>query len=136
MNITKESQDAHLRHLQNYQTKMKSGEYKVPYGFDRKSAIKFLYSPSYNWLYCAFFSRSTPQGIEYWEDIAFDGHTAESFNLILFWIKMTDQEKIKELENLIESILVTLEWANGSTYNSHLKNKIEEYRNEMEKILK
>lgn len=49
---------------------------------------------------------------------------------------MTDEEKIEELENLIEDILVTLEEANGSTYNSHLKNKIEEYRNEMEKILK
>lgn len=46
-----------------------------------------------------------------------------------------DQEKIKELETLIESILETLDYANGDTYDPHIKHQIRLYRNEMRSII-
>lgn len=48
---------------------------------------------------------------------------------------MNDQEKIKQLETLIESILVTLDYGNGSLYNPHMMDAIEEYRSEMRVII-
>ena len=46
-----------------------------------------------------------------------------------------DQEKIKELETLIESILETLDYENGNRYNPHIKDEIEAYRNDMRDII-
>ena len=46
-----------------------------------------------------------------------------------------DQEKISKLEDLIESILVTLESVNGSTYNPYISQEIQSYRNEMKDII-
>jgi hypothetical protein len=48
---------------------------------------------------------------------------------------MNDQEKIKQLETLIESILFTLDCANGSMYNPHMNDAIEEYKSEMRDII-
>ena len=48
---------------------------------------------------------------------------------------MNDQEKIKQLETLIESILFTLDYANGSLYNPDMNDAIEEYRSEMRVII-
>lgn len=48
---------------------------------------------------------------------------------------MTTEQKFNELQNLIETILFTLEYANGSIYNPHLNDAIEEYRNEMKSII-
>jgi len=48
---------------------------------------------------------------------------------------MNDQEKIKQLETLIESILETLEYAKGSLYNPHTNDAIEDYTKEMRNII-
>ena len=48
---------------------------------------------------------------------------------------MNDQEKIKELGTLIESILFSLAYANGSMYSPNMNDAIEEYKNEMRSII-
>jgi hypothetical protein len=46
-----------------------------------------------------------------------------------------DLQKIKELETLIESILETLDYAGGDTYNPQIKHQIQFYMNEMRGII-
>jgi hypothetical protein len=48
---------------------------------------------------------------------------------------MNDQQKIKELETLIESILLTLEYANGDTYNPQIVHQIQFYKSEVRYII-